>query len=256
MDKAKLYQLLILLILTIFVIISLIFGFIESSFHILTSRGFHADTLYFLLIIPFIVLLISFFKVIIGLGISNSFIVILIVLSSFLTGPFFTLVMLLLSIFAGYFAKTLISGSRLHFAVKLSMILSFLSIGLLLVLPYIDQLARYAPGNGHFAIAYSMLVIALVNDRYFSFKLNGPQLRSNLLNLLSTLLFSFFCYFLLGGSFYVGNQMIVFPTLQELIYAYPDLVFFSFFLQILIGRYTGLRLTEALRFRKILFKGR
>ncbi len=256
MDKAKVHQLLILLISVIFIGISIVFGFIENSLNLLTTRGFHQDILYFLLIIPFIVLLLSFFKVIIGLTINNTFIIILIVLSSFLTGPLFTLLMLLFSLTIGYLAKILITPSRLHFAVKLSMILSILSIGLLLFLPVIDHYARYAPGNNHFTIAYSMLVIALVNDRYFAFKINGPLLRSNLRNFASTLFFAYLCYFLLGGTFQVDNQVIHFAHFQEIIENYPDLIFLALLLQVFLGKYTGLRLTEVARFRKILFKTR
>ena len=256
MDKARVNQVLILAVSAIFIAISIIFGFVEGSLDTLVSRGFSKDILYFLLIIPFVALLLSFFRMVIGFVINNTFITILIIISSFLTGPLFTLLMMIFSMITGYIIKILISPSRLHFAVKLSIILSVLSIGLLFFLPLIDQYARYSPGYNHFTIAYSMLVIALVNDRYFTFKMNSTLIRKNLINFASTLFFSYLCYFLLGGTFLFNSHLIYFSFFQEIIENYPDLIFLALFLQIWIGKYTGLRLMEVIRFRKILFKTR
>lgn len=256
MDKAKLKLFLIWSLSIIFVAFSLYFGFIKTSLSSLNAYGYQSYSLYYLLMIPSIVLFLSFWKIILGFNVINTFIPILIILSSFLSGPLFTLIILLFSLLIGYLAKLTISDLRLHFAVKLSIILSILSLGLLFLLPYIEVFASTEPGNDHFIIAYAILVISLINDRYFAFKTSKTSTFTTIKNAIVTFLFSFLCYIFLGGIIQFGNFFLHFPYLQNAIQSNPDLIFIELILLILIGKYTGLRLTEFIRFRKLIFKNR
>ena len=256
MDKYQVKPILIWTFCLIFVITSLYFGFIKGSLGILEANGFQAENLYFLLIIPFIVLFLSFWKIILGFSVINTFVPILIILTCFITGPFFPLIILLFSLLLGYLAKLSINDLRLHYAVKLSIILTVLSIGLLLILPYVEKTTSYQPGNEHLIISYAILIISLINEHYFAFKVGKTNTVNIIKNALLTFLFSFICFFLLGGQIQYGTILIQFPYLRDAIVSYPDLIFLDLFLLILIGSYTGLRLTEMIRFRKLIFKNR
>lgn len=229
-------------------------GSISHSIDVLAGYAIDRQTLYLALILPFIGLFLAFFRIIIGLNISNTFVPITIILTSFVLSPLITFELLFLSLFLGYIGKYFINLFRLHFAVKVSFVIGILSIALILILPFFRNDSFFNNSNSHLLILYGILIISLINERYLTFKPSRSNIISDLKNIFNTIFFSMLVFFLLGGQFVADSQNFYFPWLRQLIEAYPESVFMALALTIIIGRYTGLRLTEIYRFRKLIFK--
>jgi hypothetical protein len=254
MDKTRLKTLILGGFLFLVCLLITLFSLISHSLAILQQAGISPEILFLTLILPFIGLFLAVSRIIIGINIPNTFVPLTIVLTSFIIGPVLTFELMIISLVLGYFCKFLISEFRLHFAVKISVIISLLSIGLLLTFPLLRDDHLLNSGNGHLVIIYGILMISLINEKYLTFKLSKTNIYNDLKNSFNTFVFSLFSYFILGGKLTIGSQIYQFSYLKDFIQVFPESVFIALFMTIMIGRYTGLRLSEMFRFRKLIFK--
>lgn len=224
-----------------------IFGLIPNSLSQLAISGVDQNMLYLLLIIPFLALIVSVSRIIIGINVPTLLIPTILVCSLFAIGFDLTVIFLFISIALALLGKYLITEFHLHFSTKLSIIFSFVSIGLILILPLLKT-----PFLITTAAIYPILVISFVNEKQFSFKLTKSSLISDFKSIFKTIIFSVICFILLGGT--VFNYQ--FSLFKDLITAFPDSILAAFLLNFLIGHYTGLRITEVIRFRKLIFKSK
>lgn len=253
-SRQRIWILFIISILALIIIISL--GTIRYSLDILMEAGISQNILYLLLTLPFIGLFLSFSRIIIGINVQGASVPVLTTFSAFILSPFLTFEIFLVGIILGYIAKLSILDLRFHFAVKVSIIMTFLTIGFLFFLPIIHAISPFPKSLGGSIMVIGLLLITLINDKYLTFKVSKTSIKYNLKNIFFTLIFSFITYFLLGGVFMINSTPVQFTGLQYIINSYPNSIFIALILTILIGRYTGLRVTELFRFRKLIFKNK
>lgn len=239
-----------IIFISIFVITCILLGFlgqISHAINLLQSSGIDQNTLYLLLIIPFIALFISFCRIIIGINVPTILIPTILIFSLFTIGFNTTLLFLCLSIILALLGKYLITEFHLHFSSKISIIFSFVSIGLILALPFLkNTLALTATA------IYPILIVCFINEKQFSFKISKSSLINDFKSILKVVAFSLFCFFILGGII-LSYQ---FPEIKQFILAYPESILLAFLLNFVIGQYTGLRISEVIRFRKLIFKSK
>jgi hypothetical protein len=247
MEKLDLKKLIFSGIFIIACILLAVFGQISHAINLLQSSGIDRNTLFLLLITPFIALFISFCRIMIGINVPTILIPTILIFSLFTIGLNTTIIFLCLSIALALLGKYLIAEFHLHFSTKISLIFSFVSIGLILALPLLkDTLSLTA------AAIYPILVISFINEKQFSFKISKNSLINDFKSILKVIAFSILCFFLLGGVLY-GFQ---FPEIKQLILAYPESILLALMINFIIGQYTGLRATEVIRFRKLIFKSK
>ncbi len=253
-NKQRIWILTIISILAVIIIISL--GTIGHSLDLLIKAGISKDILYLILVLPFIGLFLSFSRIMIGVNVQGASVPVITIISAFILGPLITFELLLIGLIFGYISKLSILDLRLHFAVKVSIILTILTIGLLFSLPIINLISPFPQALGASIIVFGILLIALFNDKYLTFKVTKNSIKKNFKNIVNTFIFSYISYFLLGGLFVINNSRIHFSYLQSFINQYPDSIFLALLLTIIIGSYSGLMLTELFRFRKLIFKSK
>jgi hypothetical protein len=256
MDKKRVRILLLGIVFVLTCLAIVLSSALSHSITTLQQAGVSPDIVYFTLILPYIGLFLALSRIVIGINIPNTFVPLTIVLTSFVIGPVLTLLLMIFSLVLGYLGKYLISELHLHFAVKISIIIGLLSVGLTLLLPFLVQSQLLSSSNGHLIIIYGIMIISLINEKYLVFKLTRASIFEDLKNILNTFLFSLVSFWLLGGKIELLDQIYEFPYLKSFILFFPESVLFIVFIIIFIGRYTGLRLTEVFRFRKLLFKNR
>lgn len=256
MDSSK-KRILILSVISFLALVTIVsLGTINHSLDLLISAGISEEILYLLLTLPIIGFFFAFSRIIIGINIQGASLPVLTIFSSFILGPLLTLEIFLIGIVFGYIAKFSILDLRLHFAVKVSFIMSFLTISFLFCLPIINTITPFQNSLGASIMVIGLLLVNLINDKYLTFKISKTSMKSNFLTIINTLIFSFISYFLLGGAFIVNNNSIHFSNLRNFISEYPDSIFIALILTVIIGGYTGLRVTEIFRFRKLIFKSK
>ena len=247
MEKLELRKILLSSIFIIICILLSIFGQISAAIMALRSAGIDQNTLYLLLITPFIALFISFCRIIIGINVPTILIPTILIFSLFTIGLDISIVFLFLSIIIALIGKYLITEFHLHFNSKISIIFSFVSIGLILALPLLRNSLNITT-----AAIYPILIVCFINEKQFSFKISKNSLINDFKSVIKVTFFAILCFYLLGGT--VFN--LSFSGIRALILAFPESILLAFLINFLIGQYTGLRLTEVIRFRKLIFKAK
>jgi hypothetical protein len=208
----------------------------------------------FVLVLPFIGLFLAISRILIGINIPNIFIPLLIILAAFILGLNLTLAILATNLLLAYLSRYLISEFHLHFAVKTSIVMTLGLIGMIILLPIMQKWSFFSPENAYFVIIYSLLTLAIINEKFLTFKMTKSSLWNDFKNLFKTLFFALICFFILGGAIILPNVTFQWDWLRSIITIYPESIFGALILTILIGRYTGLRISEIFRFRKLIFK--
>lgn len=221
-------------------------GLISHTIQTLIIQGFPAPLLYLGLSLPFLGFLISLIKIIIGININNNLIPISLIGASILIGPVNSVSIFLICLLINYFAKTATNLFHLHVGVKNSL---FTSIGSLLLILYLG-FCNNTPQTASQSVIYGLITILIINEKFLNFKISKTSLISDLKTIGKTLLLTAIGYLLLGGQLF-GWQWL---GLQNLIINYPESSLLAILGTFLIGQYTGLRLSEIIRFRKLIFK--
>lgn len=210
-------------------------NFMLAITNYLRSKGTPDWTLFLLLSIPFIATMISFARQFIGiatLGIYTPtvFTIIFLLIGGF-TGSITFIIIAVLSILL----QKSLQRVRIMYIPKVAMILMFTSIMLLGLL----ALGAYFNYNLIISIdIFPVILLLTMGERFISLKLERG-LRSASFLFAETIVVALVIYMILGHT-------------REAILAYPETVFLMIPINYLIGKWTGLRLSEILRFRELI----
>lgn len=209
----------------------------------LINSGLSEETIYLLLILPFISFLVASFRQIIGLKTFGMFEPIIIAFAfyafstDFYVGLKYGLPILFITWAVGEISRKFLKTTRLHYISKVSLKVSsasLLILGLFVVGAYVGR-------TGFFDIIplAIVIIIALVESMSL-FQVKKGEIYTNLLSLET--------FFVALVSFYVLTS----PQIKEFVLNYPYLVFAPILASLIVGRWRGFRLSEYIRFRKIL----
>jgi hypothetical protein len=238
----------------IFILALAYFNILSKAIHELVILGLDPNLIFLILIIPFISLFISIARILIGYNVNAFHIPIVLIVSSFVIGLPLTIFIMAGTIIFGILIKLLLTNFHFHFISKLSLILSSVSIITIFLFHFLISNSIFSSATSPLLILYTTVVIALIVEKYLNFKITKNKIIEDLDQIFRTLLFCIFSFFLLGGTINLPFFDLKFTWLQSIITAYPETVFITLLLNILIGQYTGLRLDEIIRFRKLIFK--
>ena len=198
--------------------------------------GIPANTIFLILLTPIIALCISFVRVVVGLPTLDMLVPIALAFAFVSVGVWAGLLILTSIILAAYVSKLLISRLRMMFYPKRSLSLLILSIFVFaaltasLVFDFV-QIVNLS--------IFPILILMLLGDSIVSVQLHKSFSETFMITT-TTLALGLFG-FVLATSTMVQNTLIL----------YPELVLLVIPLNILIGRYFGLRLLEFVRFNEL-----
>jgi hypothetical protein len=223
---------------------------ISHSVEQLKTSGIPENSIYIALIIPVIAFFITFSRIIVGISLNNFITSAVIIICSFIIGILPVIVLIILITLIGLILRTLLSDFHCHFVSKIALMLSFLSVILLILLPFIQ---KYLSNDTNLIIV-SIIIFITIIEKYLNFKITKNKIFEDLKNLCVIVISSVIFYFLLGGKLIIGSILIQFTQLKYLITVYPDSIILFIILNLIIGIYTGLRISEMIKFRKLIFK--
>jgi hypothetical protein len=96
-------------------------------------------------------------------------------------------------------------------------------------------------------IVVGTLVEKIINSN------NGKNFFKTLLTISEVALVSFIAYIVAGGALDLYFTTIKFDLIKNIITNFPEVVILTIFINILLGRYIGLRVTEYIHFREIMY---
>jgi hypothetical protein len=188
-----------------------------------------------LLMLPIILAIITFLKQVVGVTTFGLYTPAVITLSFIALGWKIGLVLLLIILVAGYATRALMGSYRILYIPKIAIILTVTSLVLLLVLAAAAAFGiTLAPDT-----IFILLIMTTLGEEFMSVKAE-MGMRSALLAVAETVGVALICF-----------TIVQWDPLTSLIIAYPELVLFTLAANLLMGRWTGLRLSEVVRFREI-----
>lgn len=214
-----------------------IWNSISYLVNFMITKGIPSNTIVLLLMLPVIATLIAFLKQVVGITTFGLYTPSIITLSFLALGLKFGLIILVIIILSGAVVRLALDRFRLLHIPRIAIILTITSLILLLLLAFgtylnISQIASIA--------VFPMLIMTTLAEKFVSVQ-SGKGLYSALLLMVETTVVSLICYWVVELQY-----------LQNLILAYPEIILLLILVNYVLGRWTGLRVMEYVRFREIM----
>ncbi len=213
-------------------------NFLQHPIREAINRGLPANIVVLVLLFPVIAAFISFTRHIIGMKGFGIYIPAVLSVAFVSTGIINGIVLFMITLLAALTARQILKRLKLHYLPRTALLLWGVSIVVLLAL--ISSV--YLPGNFIAGISiFPLLIIMLLTENFMESQLTSSQ-SATLQLTFETLITAVLCSIVVGSEF-VQKGVILQPELTLLGVAAINIV---------VGRYTGLRLLEWLRFKSII----
>ena len=201
------------------------------------SKGIPSNTIVLLLMLPIIATIIAFLKQVIGITTFGLYTPSIITLSFLALGLKFGLAILIIIIISGAFVRTILERFHLLHIPRIAIVLTFSTLIILLTL----ALGTYLGITSIASIAvFPMLIMTTLAEKFVS-ALGGKGFYAAFLLMLETTIVSLICYWVVEWHY-----------LQNLILGHPEIILLLILFNYGLGRWTGLRLMEYVRFREVM----
>ncbi len=201
----------------------------------LLSHGVTGQTVILLLMLPVIATIFSFLRQVVGITTFGLYTPSIVALSFLALGWWIGLLFLLFILFTGTMTRSFMNRWRLLYIPKVAIILVVVSLSLL---------ALVALGTW-FGLTFSretvfiLLMLSTQAENFLNLKSEEGWMPA-LLGVTETVCGALLCVLIVQWQ-----------LLQSLVLAYPELILLTIFINIFLGRWTGLRFVEYLRFREV-----
>ncbi len=204
------------------------------------SEGVSPNTLVLLFLFPLVAALVSFSRQIVGVSGFGMIVPALLSVAFISTGGVVGLVLLSFVLLSAVFGRTLIKKIKVPYLPKLSILIWFVSLsvlGLLIMSPMIGLDRLMTVG------IFPILIFVLLAETFIEARITR-NLSTSISMTTETVIVALIAYKLMSA-----------PWVQSLVLLQPEIsVITILVMDILIGKYKGLRLSEIWRFRKLLNK--
>lgn len=214
-------------------------NFLSHIVALLVSKEVAPNIIMLILMLPIAATVVVFFRQIIGLSSFGIFTPALLAVTFLATGLSYGLLMFFVILIAGWALRWAIQNVKLLSVPRISIVMIFVSFVMLLLLgagAYFDKAFVYS------IWAFPMLILAFVIEKYVTSHVE-KWMKEAIILLLSTLLIAVVSYFVMNWLW-----------LQTLLMAYPEIIFALVLINILLGKWTWMRLIEYMRFKVLINK--
>jgi hypothetical protein len=198
--------------------------------------GIPANTIFLILLTPFLAFFVSFVRVVIGLPTLDMLVPIALAFALVAVGITVGLLVLAAIIFASYISKVSLSKMRIMFYPKRSLSMIFLALAVFgaLTLGVVLEFEQILSVS-----IFPILVLMLLGDMIVSVQLHKSSAET---------------FVITGTTIFiglVGYLTATSTTIQNMVILYPEIILLVIPANIIIGRYFGLRVLEVFRFNKV-----
>ncbi len=215
------------------------FNFVSYGINYLINQGVSQDSLFLLLILPIVATIIAFGRQIVGLKAFGIYVPSIITLTFVVTKIKYGLVIFVVLLFTATIARIIAKRLRLLYLPRMAIVLTVVAFAIFFML----IAASYFDKGSFLALSiFPILVMIILTEKFVEAQIEQGQKTAIILTL-ETL-------FLALVSYYI----VTWNTFETFIMAYPEVILLTLVLNIILGRFTGLRLREYFRFRKLFKK--
>lgn len=202
-------------------------------------QGVPLETVTLLLLFPIIVTMIAFFRQVIGIKAFGIYTPSIVIFAFLATGIKYGLMLFVSVIIVGMISRTLLKKLRILYLPRVAITLSIVAFAMLAILVFGGSLKR--TGLASVSIFPLVIMIAIV-EKFVATQIEKGN-KTALFLALETLLIA------LIGYWVASAQM-----LRQFLVAFPWTILLTIPINIMLGKWTGLRLIEYFRFREVLKK--
>lgn len=208
---------------------------LSSLVNVMLSRGLSSQTVALLLMLPIIATILAFLKQVIGVTTFGLYIPSIITLSFLALGWKLGVFFLVFIMLSGYATRALVRHWRLLYIPKVAIIITVVSVTLFLLMGI----------STVYGITFSrdtifiLLIMSTLAESFVNLKAEQGWLTA-LRGIVETILAALACVFI-----------VQWPLFQSILLAYPELILLTIAVNFMLGRWTGLRLVEFVRFREV-----
>ncbi|MCK5471851.1 PKD domain-containing protein [Candidatus Gracilibacteria bacterium] len=211
----------------------------------LVSEGIPSSVILLVLMLPVIATFVAFLKQVVGITTFGVYTPSVLTLSFLAIGLKLGIIVLFVVVAASILIRKILSRYRLAYTPRLAIVLTFVSFA---IFGAIVLLTWLAPFGEYFRMAdliaasiFPMLIMSTLAEKFVSIQTEKGA-RSAIRMFTELLLVSLACYLIVGEWGYF----------QTLMLAYPEIIFLFLLADVILGKFTGLRITEYIRFREVI----
>jgi hypothetical protein len=208
---------------------------LSSLVNAMLTRGVPSQTVILLLVLPVIAMILAFLKQVIGITTFGLYTPSIIALSFLALGWPLGVLFLCFIILTGYITRAIMRRWRLLYIPKVAVIITVVSITLMVLMGV----------SAFFGVTFSretifiLLIMSTLSESFLNMK-TEQGLVAAVLGIGETILAALVCVFIVQWGVF-----------QSMILAYPELILLTIVVDVMLGRWTGLRLVEYFRFREV-----
>ncbi len=214
----------------LFVLSTIITGFI--------AQGIPPNTIYLILAFPFAAFFVAFARQFVGLSTFGVYTPLMLVISFLILGVNLGLSILFVVILISYTLRKIFNKVDLLYIPRVSLMFSFISLSFLITIWFILKFST--PVSITLAI-FPMLVMSTMSEKFVSVQ-SEEGMGTAMFSAFETIIIAVFSYYFL-----------IWSSFADLLMSMPELILLPLIGNFILGKFSGLRLTEYFRFR-MLFK--
>jgi len=211
-------------------------NFMSYFVNYMVEKGVPTNSILLILMLPVIVTIVAFLKQVVGLTTMGVYTPSIIALSLVALGLQFGLLIFVVILAFGTMTRTFLRRYRLLYIPRMAIVLTIVSLTILFVM----LLGAYFNISQLVSISvFPMLIMSTMVEKFVN--VQGERgFRQALVMISATLFVSIICYLVVEWSF-----------LKTILFGHPEIIFLFLMVNVFLGRWTGLRLLEYVRFREI-----
>ena len=225
-------------------------NFMSYFVNSMIENGIPDNTIALLLLLPLIATVVALMRQVVGVTTFGVYTPSIITLSFLVIGIYAGLFTLITAIIVGSVLRPVLRKIRMMFIPKMAIVLSSVSLFVFLVIIMGMKFGLFDPAFLSIAI-FPMLILATLVEKFVSAK-TDKSLWSAAFLMGETLLVSIIAYILAGGPLDLGIVTIKIDFFKNLLLNVPEIVLLFIVANYGLGKWTGLRVLEKIRFREIL----
>jgi len=202
------------------------------------DRGVSEETIILLLMLPIVATIIAFARQVIGIKGFGIYTPLIISFAFLATGLKYGLAFFIIIILVGTLARLVVKRFRLLYLPRMAIVLTAVAISIFAV--FLE--GAYSGRNGLTAASiFAIIVMITLVEKFIASQIERGRKEAIILTI-ETLILSIICYLIA-----------IWPWLRDLVLTYPIIIITgTIIINVLLGKWTGLRISEYARFRKII----
>ncbi|MDF1498149.1 MAG: 7TM domain-containing protein [Patescibacteria group bacterium] len=205
--------------------------------NLILSQGLDIETVYLILALPFIATLIAVLRQIIGVRSFGVYTPLVLTFAFWAVGIRYGLAIFIVILVSGTVMRYFLKNFRLLYLPRIAIVLTVISVAILALLALAGYFGKFALAST--SILPILIMITLI-EKFISTQVEKGIRTATILSIETIIISS------------AGYYLIVWDNFKNLILDHPEYIILLFIINIILGRWTGLRLREYFRFKDVI----